>query len=928
MGALRTFGGIMPSVEPRGLPADAAQAAENLDMRFGDFRPSRGLGASITVVAAGAKSVFRTPNTGAWLSSSTDTDYVLGQLQDNPVERVYLTGHAAYPEAWEAGVYRPLGIAAPLLAPTVSVQVVDEFSTNELTTGRTVIPAKVAEIFTAALTPVGLGSPPSDPPTTLLPGWLMHGSQPGLPTRSTLQQAFCVPMVLSGADYVMRFPDAHNFLLMPELGGLRVTFGGNQYWAVALYVKGQGQTINEAAAVAGLKTVMNPANTAVRLWDDARIDEIVAARVAVYSQTTEPAKGLIDGINSSLVGLAKVFESISTLTDLRAAMKAFFLRTEVVNEIAGLVGSPALDAGLSGTLSGSVTQEAAGSAYQFGHYTAGMGESNVTASRYFNPGADATSAANIRADINSCITEDTRGVKVFDRPKLRKILSDEFMIIIAKRTGGDAWTQAGTTSKIEQCLTIIDRVFVDSHWAANPNWPNGQGIDKHNASAAIAARESVRAACDLVGLHFDQLKRETLSYINGRMYDEFILAELPDPIDRIEESRCYRFTYITDRGEESAMSPPSVLIDCDRNDIVTVVVGIPPAGKFIRRVRLYRSSTSSTATAFEFTVENEVEVSDAQWVNAINRTYIDNLRQEDLGEPCPSETWDPPPAGGNGLIGMPNGIMLMFEGVNVIPSEPYTPYAYPIDYQQPMDYAYVGAGVFGNTAVIVTTGNPYYCTGADSASLTLQKIESNQACVSKRSVHGGDGGVFFASPDGICLAGPSGVQVLTTGVYSRQDWLALDPANSIGRYHEGIYYLVLLSSNIVICMDLASRRISTLSLTTTGLYSDLSTDSLYAVVGTELRPMFAGSLLTGRWKSKIMPAAGFWGLSAAKIESDFDAPIVMKLYGDGVLYHTATFSTRVPQRLPAKRSRDLEIEFTSTGRFTVAFIGPTMGDLQ
>ena len=69
---INTFGGLLPSIKPRDLPADAAQTASNLDQRQPDFRPTIGPGTSIATVASGAKSVYRTPLNGAWLSSAVD----------------------------------------------------------------------------------------------------------------------------------------------------------------------------------------------------------------------------------------------------------------------------------------------------------------------------------------------------------------------------------------------------------------------------------------------------------------------------------------------------------------------------------------------------------------------------------------------------------------------------------------------------------------------------------------------------------------------------------------------------------------------------------------------------------------------------------------------------------------------------------------
>ena len=52
-----------------------------------------------------------------------------------------------------------------------------------------------------------------------------------------------------------------------------------------------------------------------------------------------------------------------------------------------------------------------------------------------------------------------------------------------------------------------------------------------------------------------------------------------------------------------------------------------------------------------------------------------------------------------------------------------------------------------------------------------------------------EGGVVYASPDGLCLAGPSGVNLLTLGAFEREDWQELNPTEAFGGFHEGVYYL-------------------------------------------------------------------------------------------------------------------------------------------
>lgn len=116
---IREFGGIMPAIDQRNLPPSAAQTASRLDMRFGDFRPLPTDGSSVMSVASATKSIYKTPTSGTWLSSTNVVNYASGQVF-GASERVYMTGRSAYPEAWAAGNYRRLGVPRPA-APTAEI---------------------------------------------------------------------------------------------------------------------------------------------------------------------------------------------------------------------------------------------------------------------------------------------------------------------------------------------------------------------------------------------------------------------------------------------------------------------------------------------------------------------------------------------------------------------------------------------------------------------------------------------------------------------------------------------------------------------------------------------------------------------------------------------------------------------------------------
>ena len=265
-------------------------------------------------------------------------------------------------------------------------------------------------------------------------------------------------------------------------------------------------------------------------------------------------------------------------------------------------------------------------------------------------------------------------------------------------------------------------------------------------------------------------------------------------VTRDVQTRTYIVTYLTDWDEESAPSPAADLLSVDQNDGITVTAPPAPAGRAIVGWRLYRSATSSTGAEWAL-------VTDASAPGAIikngtffgfaigNRVYTDSQADEQLQETCATITWAEPPANLKGLVGMPNGIMVGFFDKTLCFSESFAPYAWPTEYQLSIEYKIVGIGVFGQTAVVLTEGFPYYVSGADSASMSAQKIEVPQACMAAGSIATVEGGVVYASPDGLCLASASGVDVLTQGAFSKVDWQAAVTAGAIGAFHDGAYYL-------------------------------------------------------------------------------------------------------------------------------------------
>lgn len=403
---------------------------------------------------------------------------------------------------------------------------------------------------------------------------------------------------------------------------------------------------------------------------------------------------------------------------------------------------------------------------------------------------------------------------------------------------------------------------------------------------------------------------------------------------RIIDTRFYFATFVTDWGEESAPSEPVGPFEVDQNDGVSVArPALPPgetvAGRNIAKWRIYRSNAGTQTAAFQYVDE----------VNINTTSYTDTKKGAELGEPCPTIMWAMPPkraSGTNphmrGLVGMPNGIMAGFYDNVVAFCEPYVPYAWPVEYQISTEYPVVGLGVFGQTVFVGTEGNPYFISGASSASMSSVKLDVRQACASRRSIAAVQGGVLYASPDGLCAADPSGVRVVSAGAITREDWQKLEPSTMVAHSHENIYYLRYFGQGGgCLAFDLQSKKFGRTTLLWDAAFSDTITDAMYIAEGGSVRAVFSGSgRRLARWRSPLVTQPAHTSLAWLKVYGSQTAadPVVVRLYGDGGLRHQATVPDLNPVRLPPGRWLEVEVEIESRARVTRVVLASSTKELQ
>lgn len=246
----------------------------------------------------------------------------------------------------------------------------------------------------------------------------------------------------------------------------------------------------------------------------------------------------------------------------------------------------------------------------------------------------------------------------------------------------------------------------------------------------------------------------------------------------LSSTRLYVYTWVTAFGEESAPSPASNEITWQPGQTVTLSgFAATPAGRNITKQRIYRSQTSTTGTQLYFIAERA----------ATNANFSDTVAENGFVEPLPSLNYDVPLDTLDGLVAGPAGMMAAFSGKDVYFCEPWQPHAWPVKYSLTTDYAIVGLAWFGSSLAILTTGKPYIATGSTPDSMVMERVEQNQPCINPRGIVDLGTQIAYPSPDGLVVIGNGGAGVVTTSLFSKDDWQRLNPQNFVAAQYNGRY---------------------------------------------------------------------------------------------------------------------------------------------
>lgn len=351
--------------------------------------------------------------------------------------------------------------------------------------------------------------------------------------------------------------------------------------------------------------------------------------------------------------------------------------------------------------------------------------------------------------------------------------------------------------------------------------------------------------------------------------------ELPkDPVvEPIQQSCVLVYTFVSAWGEEGAPSEVSDPFDAADGDTISVHnMMSPPGGNVsIPRKRLYVAVTDNYGSA---TLRFWAEVS------AGATTYSAPLNFITLAEALPEFSMIPPPDNLFGIMSHPAGFLVGFVGQQVYRSEVMKPYGWP--HFSPVSHDIVGGAVMGQSTVICTKGDTYIATQSDPLTFTPLRLEGYQPCVSKRSIKAFQGGVLYASPDGLVMVDPNGrLSVITSGILTREQWQRYKPESMHAAVHDSRYYCWYENGAEKGCLILDATDgdvvMTRSSIFVTAAYSDHRRDELFvALENGDLCKWNAGPLVQLEWTGRTYILERPQNLGAVQVVADA-YPLIFEL---------------------------------------------------
>jgi hypothetical protein len=230
--------------------------------------------------------------------------------------------------------------------------------------------------------------------------------------------------------------------------------------------------------------------------------------------------------------------------------------------------------------------------------------------------------------------------------------------------------------------------------------------------------------------------------------------------------RSYTFTYVTDRGEEgppATPTDPEPVLPTEAVDLQIHVINAPSNASI---VRIYRTETTESGTAFFFVQDVEFNELAEEIVY-----YTDLLLSVDLpGDTLQSTNWEAPPDDLKGLVLSTKNFYAGYVGSKLYLSEPFLAYAWPGDYAIDFTGDIRHISRYGDMLAVFTDREIALIVGNTPLEVRKVKCEGYEQLTSIYSTAEVDGVLYFATPTGIAAISGTNVAMATDEIVAERWW--------------------------------------------------------------------------------------------------------------------------------------------------------------
>lgn len=390
----------------------------------------------------------------------------------------------------------------------------------------------------------------------------------------------------------------------------------------------------------------------------------------------------------------------------------------------------------------------------------------------------------------------------------------------------------------------------------------------------------------------------------------------------------YLQTFVNMLGYESqpsGVSPESVYLDGN----TIKIAGFTAEGNFKAR-RIYKSSTGTESSEYQFVVEDAVSSSTNGSSVFSDKTFV--LDDANLGEVL--TVTEPPPADLIGIVAIPNGFFAGFRRGNLKElwlSATNIPYSYPFGNMLTLHYDIIGLSVAGGDLYALTDGYPAVISGTSPDSMSRVYLASPQRCANRNSIVSMNGAVYYVSPSGICRAAPGAltVDVISEGHFTRDQWEALGPYTSRMDTYDNALLLSMTSltgerNNLAFWFENQSMEVATHDEDSDLFHYDIVSDTLYFIADGAIKSFCRGAARkTALWKSKTFQGPiTAWSSLRINCESE---TVVFKFFASSGMSNE--FSNELRYSLTARRNESRRLPMTRPER-AFAYQVESDGDVE